>query len=296
MGGKVPQPVRLEVIRKWLLGYPRDEIAKDVGIGTGTVTGIIQQCGQDDDADIDLLRGVAVELRARDLRVEDFAPLLRLKSLLEEKEVALGISKNSILFTEYKKFEAIIITLEVLCFKSEMPMEQFFECVFTLYSQVNNLGISVGRIPEYIETQKKEILRVQSETRDELEKKGVTMKLLKEYQADKPVYVSAFKELPKVEKERDDCRREFERVRKQYTDKVWEQKEDEFGWYADPEEMDKTIRELGSIQGGEHYVSRSSRNPGLKKILSDLYRYPSKYVDPIRKIIDSYDSSHGHGT
>jgi hypothetical protein len=295
MGGKIPQPVRLEAIRKWLQGYPRDKIAKDVGIGTATVSGIIQQCRYDD-ADFDLLRGVAVELRARGLRVEDFAPMLRLKSLLEEKEVALGISKNGNLFTAYKKFEAIIVTLEVLCFKSEMPMEQFFECVFTLYSQVNNLGISVGGMPEYIETQKKEILRVQSEIRGELEKKGVTMNLLKEYQANIPEYKTALNELPQVTKERDDCRNELERVRQQYNKKVWEQKEDEFGWYADPEETDKTASELASGPRGDHYVSRSSRNPGLKKILHDLYRYPSKYVEPIRKVIDTYDSLHGHGT
>ena len=101
MGGKIPQPVRLEVIKKWLQGYSRDEIAKDTGIGAGTVSGIIQQCRQDD-ADFDLLRGVAVELRERGMRVENFAPLLRLKSLLEEKEVLLEISQNDNLFTEYK--------------------------------------------------------------------------------------------------------------------------------------------------------------------------------------------------
>lgn len=104
MGGKIPQPVRLEVIKKWLQGYSRDEIAKDTRIGAGTVSGIIQQCVKmrQDDADFDLLRGVAVELRERGMRVENFAPLLRLKSLLEEKEVLLEISQNDNLFTEYK--------------------------------------------------------------------------------------------------------------------------------------------------------------------------------------------------
>jgi transposase len=106
MGGRIPQPVRLEVIRMWLRGYSRDEIAKDVGIGTGTVSGILQQCRQDD-ADFDLLRGVALELRDRGMRVEDYAPLLRLKSLLEEKEVRQEISQNENLFSEYKRFEAI---------------------------------------------------------------------------------------------------------------------------------------------------------------------------------------------
>ena len=181
MGGKIPQPVRLEVIRKWLRGYSRDEIAKDAGIGTGTVSGILQQCRQDD-ADFDLLRGVAVELRDRSMRVEDFAPILRLKSLLEEKGLQLEMPANINLFTEYKKFEAIIVTLEVLCFKYQVPMDKFFELVRDLYLLIDNLGITVERLPKYLEDQKKEILRLQSETENEVERQGATMNLLREYQ------------------------------------------------------------------------------------------------------------------
>ena len=99
MGGRIPQPVKLEVIRKWLQGYSRDEIAKDSDIGTGTVSGIMQKC-RHDDTDFDLLRGVAVELRSHGLQVKDFAPLLRLKSLLEEKEIQLEMPENDDLFSE----------------------------------------------------------------------------------------------------------------------------------------------------------------------------------------------------
>jgi hypothetical protein len=81
----------MEVIRKWLRGCSRDDIAKDSGIGAGTVSGIILQCRRDD-ADFDLLRAVALELKDRDLHVKDFAALFRLKCLLEEKEVNIEIS------------------------------------------------------------------------------------------------------------------------------------------------------------------------------------------------------------
>ena len=37
MGSKIPKPIKLEVIRKWLEGKSRNKIAKEVGIGTGTV-------------------------------------------------------------------------------------------------------------------------------------------------------------------------------------------------------------------------------------------------------------------
>jgi hypothetical protein len=50
--------------------------------------------------------------------------------------------------------------------------------------------------------------------------------------------------------------------------------------------------ELSSGIGGDHYTSRLS-NPGLKKIILDLYRRPGKYVESIIKIIDNYDLVHG---
>jgi hypothetical protein len=291
MGGRVPQPIRLEVIRMWLRAYSRDEIAKGVNIGAGTVSGIIQQCRQDD-PDFDLLRGVAVELRNRDLRVEDFAPLFRLKSVLEEKEVQLNIPPNSNPFSEPKKFETIIVSLEVLCFKHETPMEQFFGQLQDLYALIDELGISVERLPDYLENQKKEILRLQSETKNEVERRGATMNLLKEYQTNMPGYKSAIYELENVTKERNLCRSELEYSREQYYQKVRRSKEEEYSWYADPEEVSKAEKELASEISGDHYISRL-RNPGLKAIILDLYRKPGKYVESIRKVIDTYDSING---
>ena len=213
-------------------GYSRDQIAKDTRIGAATVSGIVQQYRQDD-ANFDLLRGVAVELKNRGMVVEDFAPLFRLKSLLEEKEVQLEISENDNLFPEYKKFEAIIITIEVLCFKHDMPVDQFFERVRDQSSLADNLGISIGAIPSYlvhpqrkIENQKEEIRRLQIETKNEVQRQGATMNLLREYQANMPKLRSNMDELDKVTKERYPCQRELEHVRQLYHQKVWEQKEE----------------------------------------------------------------------
>ena len=142
-----------------------------------------------------------------------------MKNLLEEKEVRLEISQNENLFSEYKKFEAIIITLEVLCFKHEIPMDQFFEQVRNLYTLIGNLGISVERLSEYLENQKNEILRLQSETKNEVERQGETMNLLQEYQANMPAFKTAMNGLENVTRERDSCRRELDYFREQYQPK-----------------------------------------------------------------------------
>ena len=107
-----------------------------------------------------------------------------------------------------------------------------------------------------------------------------------------PQFRSAIDALEMVTKERDSCQSELDYVREKYRQKVWESKEEEHGWYADPEEVNKAKMELGSEIGGDYYASKLS-NPDLKKIILDLYRRPGKYVESIRKVIDNYDLVHG---
>jgi hypothetical protein len=83
MGGKIPREIRLQVIRKWLEGKSRDLIAYQLHIGAGTVSGIIKELRGD--FDVDLLREVALNLKDRGLDIQSFAPLVRLRHVLEEE-------------------------------------------------------------------------------------------------------------------------------------------------------------------------------------------------------------------
>jgi transposase len=58
----MPKSIKQRVIKQWLQGMSRDEIAKDNDIGAGTVTAIIKDAKQDI-PDIDLLRQVALVLK-----------------------------------------------------------------------------------------------------------------------------------------------------------------------------------------------------------------------------------------
>ena len=71
MGSKIPKPIKLEVIRKWLEGKSRNNIAKEVGIGAGTVSGIIEEFRQND-PEFDLLRETAVKLKNQGINIESF--------------------------------------------------------------------------------------------------------------------------------------------------------------------------------------------------------------------------------
>ncbi len=55
----IPKSIKQPVIKQWLPGTSRDQIAKDNDIGAGTVSAIIKDAKQEI-PDIDLLREVAM--------------------------------------------------------------------------------------------------------------------------------------------------------------------------------------------------------------------------------------------
>jgi hypothetical protein len=75
MGGKIPRPTRIQVIRLWLEGISRDKIAEELVISTGAVSGVIKDLRRDD-PQFDLLREIAVKIKNLNLQVESFAPLV----------------------------------------------------------------------------------------------------------------------------------------------------------------------------------------------------------------------------
>ena len=84
MGAKIPRLIRLQVIRALLEGKSRDKIAQKLDISRGAVSGIWEDTRRDD-SQFDLLRGVAVKLKNRNLDIQSFAPLVRLYEVLREK-------------------------------------------------------------------------------------------------------------------------------------------------------------------------------------------------------------------
>jgi len=116
LGAKIPREIRLEVIRKWLQGKARGMIANEVGVGAGT-----------------------------GLDIQSFAPLIRLREVLEEKEWFQGVRPgqqeekedddhdNEIDQVIEKKVESLIMTIEVFCFKKNLPLRQFFDLVYNMY-------------------------------------------------------------------------------------------------------------------------------------------------------------------
>jgi hypothetical protein len=185
MGRKIPRPIRLQVIRAWLDGKSRDKIAQELGISSGAVSGIIEDCRKDD-PQFDLLREVAVKLKNQNLDIQSFAPeVLREKGLLTNGQESLDMMHN--------RMEALIVALEVFCFKEHLSVEDLVSRITNMYNTADNLGIPIQRFPSYItelkdriDTLTKEMDRIEANKQAALRDYGMTLELLREYNENKP--------------------------------------------------------------------------------------------------------------
>ena len=126
MKPNIPKSIKQRVIKQWLLGMSRDQIAKDNDIGAGTVTAIIKDAKQEI-SDIDLLRAVALVLKKYDLNLSVFAPSIRIKNKLDE----MGLNEDQV--------ETLIENINIHCFKHGLTGEEFLNIVNYVYALLDNL-------------------------------------------------------------------------------------------------------------------------------------------------------------
>jgi hypothetical protein len=181
MKALVPKSIKQRVIKQWLLGMSRDQIAKDNEIGAGTVTAIIKDAKQEI-PDIDLLREVALVLKKYDLDLSVFASSIRLQKRLDE----MGLNEDQI--------ESLIENINIHCFKHGLTGEEFLNIVNKIVSLSQKLGIPVEQLPHYITQGKLELEKVKEKTEDAkvklrqvLEHYNVTMDDLEEYRRNEPL-------------------------------------------------------------------------------------------------------------
>lgn len=201
MGTRTPPSIKKEVVRLWLKGLPRNQIANEVDIGAGTVSSIINECRQND-PDFDLLREVAVITKNEGMNLNFAASSIRLKRVLEGK----GLNEEQI--------ESFIEKIEVHCFKRNLDVGEFINLIFKISNISNNLNVPIDNLPESISQKKEELYQIigkvadlESEKEDLLKEKEVTMDMLSDYEINRPVaekLAATKKELEMITKERDD--------------------------------------------------------------------------------------------
>jgi hypothetical protein len=126
------------------------------------------------------------------LDIQSFAPLVRLYEALKEKGLLTDVQES--LDMVQNRMEALIVALEVFCFKERLSVEDFVSRVTNMYNTADNLGIPIQRFPSYVTELKDRIdILTQEKNRIEANKQaalrdyGVTLELLREYDANKPL-------------------------------------------------------------------------------------------------------------
>ena len=182
----------LQVIRAWLEGKFRDKIAQELEISTGAVSSIIEDFRRDD-PQFDLLRETAVKIKNQNMDIQSFAPLVRVYEVLREKELLTGIIGQESLELMQNRMEALIVALEVFCFKGQLSIEDFVGLVTNMYNTADKLGVPLDRLPAHItefndriDALRNEIDQTEAKKQDALNDCNMTLELLQEYNANKP--------------------------------------------------------------------------------------------------------------
>ena len=155
MGSKVPKSIKQQVIKQWLQGISRDQIAKDNDKGAGTVSTIIKEAKQKDIPDIDLLREVAIIVKKKyDLDLPVFASSIRIKNKLDD----MGLNEDQI--------DSLIDNSNTHCFKRGLTAEQFINIINRIVALSQNLGMPLDQLPNHIIQEQLELEKVKEQTED----------------------------------------------------------------------------------------------------------------------------------
>ncbi|HEY9385489.1 MAG TPA: hypothetical protein VIP70_00480 [Nitrososphaeraceae archaeon] len=191
MGGKIPRHIKQKVIRQWLQGLSREQIAKENSIGAGTISAIIKYAKREEDPDIDLLREVALILKRDDFDQGYFGFAIRLQKVMEENDI------------NEDQLESLMEDVGGYCFKHGLSVDKFIDMIHLTYNLADTLNIRVDKLSEYIkegnervEQNQREIEDLKREKERAKEDVKISLKDLEEYKKDKPL-IERNKELQK---------------------------------------------------------------------------------------------------
>ena len=209
MPAKIPKSIREQVLKQWLQGMSRDQIAKDNDVGAGTVSTIIKDAKQEI-PDIDLLRQGALVLKKNDLNMSVFAASIRIKNKLDK----MGVNEDRI--------DSLIDNANTHCFKRGLTGEKYFNNVDKVCALSDNLKMPLDQLPNYITQQELELEKVEKQTEDAklkqrqvLQRYNVTMDELQEFIRDKP----SIDHIKKLEKKLEEAEEEINYLTKELASK-----------------------------------------------------------------------------
>ena len=284
MRPKIPEPVRRNVVREWLHGFSRDQVAKNNDIGAGTVSAIIKEAMQED-PEFDLQRQVALSLKKENnLDIKSFASLIRIRNKLIKEMGLNNDEKSKVEVQEIEhKIELLIVNLAVFCFKRGFSIEEFVDVVQNMSSLEHKTKIPFDQLPNQLLQKQRHLESIEKEIQGRKFKKQLllsdyhtTVNILEEYTRNRP----SFEKYVESKKELEETKREQKRLQRNIDEleiNNWMMKYD---WAIPTSDIDII---------NSNYNSHSKLTAEqLLKMAKDLVNHPRKYVDTIFSLQKRY--------
>jgi transcriptional regulator with XRE-family HTH domain len=122
-----------------MLGLKREEIAKKIGIGAGTVSAIINEVKEQPEYhDIDLLRQTSIMLRQEGLELFLVSFAIRINNLMKENKI------------NGDQLEIIISDFATYCFKNDLSYEKLIDAGLKALELADKFNIKMELLPDYL--------------------------------------------------------------------------------------------------------------------------------------------------
>jgi predicted RNase H-like nuclease (RuvC/YqgF family) len=171
--------------------------------------------------------------------------------------------------------KALIVDLEVFCFKGELSIQDFVNLITNMYNTAYKLGIPLDRFPAYItelkdriDALRKEIDQIEARKQDALRDYEIILELLQEYNANKPFILQMRKLKQQLEDAEEKIREGKEELEKE---RFWNKFKEEHTWSISVDELNKANIELG-LSPLDNLDGKPSLSGGdLKEIVIDVF-------------------------
>jgi hypothetical protein len=147
MSSKVTPEIREQVLVLWLRAYSRDDIARIVRIGTGTVSEILKDYNQRNPEFV-FLREFVVAVKKEGVDIKEIGSTIRLKRFLESHNLVGD------------QIESLIRIASNHCFRREVGLDQFVETVHKTSDLADKTGVAIEKLPDHIQEMKRELYSV----------------------------------------------------------------------------------------------------------------------------------------
>jgi hypothetical protein len=173
---------RAQVIKEWLTGDTRDEIASNNGIGAGTVSNIITEWKKGlDSTDYDSIRELSVFLKGEGITLNDLAPLVRLNNHIKKLGAGFGQIESFISNIANSQVpEKLIDTankIAQLSASESIPLDEIEDHINEELEEKQKLKKEIEKAREILKQTHINIQTVKEYKRleDELQKSGLSM-------------------------------------------------------------------------------------------------------------------------